>query len=97
MKWLTMEYIKGHSKIDFDCENELLELYGKAAEETTLNYLGRSYDDLMDTYGEIPASIILASLQLVEVSYIHRSPITPTNMSLVPYTFDVLVKPYMIL
>ena len=51
----------------------------------------------MDTYGEIPASIILASLQLVEVSYIHRSPITPTNMSLVPYTFDVLVKPYMIL
>ena len=31
MKWLTIEYIKQHSRIDYDCEDELLELYGEAA------------------------------------------------------------------
>ena len=32
---------------------------------------------------------------LVDVSYQYRSPISPTNVSVVPYTFDILVKPYM--
>ena len=32
---------------------------------------------------------------LVDISYTYRSAISPTNVSMVPYTFDVLVKPYM--
>jgi hypothetical protein len=31
---------------------------------------------------------------LVDVSYQYRSPVSAQNMSIVPYTFDLLVKPY---
>jgi hypothetical protein len=32
---------------------------------------------------------------LVDNSYKERSPISPQNMSSVPYAFDLLIKPYM--
>ena len=95
MKWLTLDYIKQHSRIDYDCEDALLELYGAAAEDTVLNYLNRSYQDVLSAYGDVPVAILHATLMLVDVSYQHRSPVTPTNVSVVPYTFDILLKPYM--
>ena len=94
MKWLTLDYIKKHSRIDYDIEDSLLELYGNAAEETVLNYLNRDYHDIITEYGEIPAAIMQASLMLVDHSYTQRSPVSPINMSYVPYTFDALVLPY---
>lgn len=95
MKWLTLDYIKQHSRIDYDCEDALLELYGAAAEDTVLNYLNRTYQDVLEAYGDVPVPVRQATLLLVDSSYQHRSPVTPTNVSLVPYTFDILVKPYM--
>ena len=97
MKWLTLERIKQQCRIepDFTEEDTLLEMYGESAEEVLLNHLNRSYEDIMQIYGRIPAPLIHASLMLVDVSYQHRSPVSPQNMSIVPYTFDILVKPYM--
>ena len=97
MKWLTLERIKQQCRIeqDFTEEDDLLEMYGESAEEVLLNHLNRSYEDLMQTYGRVPAPLIHASLMLVDVSYQHRSPVSPQNMSIVPYAFDILVKPYM--
>ena len=95
MKWLTLEWIKLHSRIDFDCEDELLELYGEDAEQTVLNLINRSYDEVMETYGEVPKPLYVAALMLVEVSYTQRAPITQTNLYTVPYAFDMKVKPYM--
>ena len=97
MKWLTLERIKQQCRIepDFTEEDSLLEMYGESAEEVLLNHLYRSYEDLMEVYGRIPAPLVHASLMLVDVSYQHRSPVSPQNMSIVPYTFDILVKPYM--
>ena len=97
MKFLTLEKIKAQCRIepDFHDEDELLEMYGESAEEVLLNHLCRSYENLMEVYGHIPAPLIHASLMLVDVSYQHRSPVSPQNMSIVPYTFDILVKPYM--
>ena len=97
MKWLTIERIKQQCRIepDFTEEDALLEMYGESAEEVLLNHLNRSYENLMEVYGHIPAPLIHASLMLVDVSYQHRSPVSPQNMSIVPYTFDILVKPYM--
>ena len=95
MKWLTLEWIKKHSRIDFDCEDELLELYGEDAEQTVLNLINRSYDEVMETYGEVPKPLYVAALMLVEVSYTQRAPITQTNLYTVPYAFDMKVKPYM--
>lgn len=95
MKFLTLDYIKQHSRIDFDCEDELLELYGEAAEDTVMNYLNRTLADLVAQYGVIPAPVQQAALMLVDISYQNRSPVTTVNVSIVPYTFDILIKPYM--
>lgn len=95
MKWLTVEYIKQHSRIDDCCEDVNLELYGEAAEKTVLNVIGMTFEELTGKYGCVPAPLIHASLLLVDVSYNNRSPVSTTNMSVVPYTFDLLVKPYM--
>ena len=95
MKWLTLEWIKKHSRIDFDCEDTLLELYGESAEDTVLNVIARSYTEVIEHYGEVPNPLFVAALMLVEVSYTQRGPIAQQNMYTVPYAFDMMVKPYM--
>lgn len=95
MKWLTIDYIKQHSRLDFSDEDSVLDLYGSAAEETVLNYLNRTYQELLEQYGEVPAPIRQATLLLVDHSYTQRSPDSVQNLSTVPYSFDILVKPYM--
>ena len=95
MKWLTLDWIKKHSRIDFDCEDDLLELYGEDAEQTVLNLINRSYDELIGCYGEIPKPLHVAALLLVETSYTQRAPVTQQNLYTVPYAFDIKVKPYM--
>ena len=97
MKWLTIEDIKKQLRIEpgFTDEDTLLNSYGEAAEDTLLNYLNRPYQDIIEHYGKVPLPLVQASLMLVDVSYQHRSPISVTNISMVPYTFDLLVKPYM--
>ena len=101
MKYITIEYIKAHSRIDELRENlgetDLGTLYAESAEQTVLNYLNRSLEDLIDNYAEVPAPVMHATLMLVDLSYMQRSPISVQNLYTVPYTFDVLLKPYMIL
>ena len=95
MKWLTISDIKKQLRVDFDDEDDVLELYGSAAEDTVLNYMNRTYQDVLEEYGEVPAAIRQATLMLVDKSYQHRSPAEPTQMYYVLYGFDTLVKPYM--
>ena len=97
MKWLTLDEIKDQLRIerDFDLENDKLTGYGESAEEVLLNYLNRSYEDIIEVYGHIPAPLRHASLMIVDTSYQYRSPVSTQSMSQVPYTFDLLVKPYM--
>lgn len=106
MKWLTLDYIKAHSRIDYDGEDDLLTLYANAAEQTVLNLCNRSYDEMMEKYGEdtttesgdvvktMPATIMQATLMLVDNSYQQRSPASAQSLHLVPYTFYLLIKPY---
>ena len=98
MKWLKIDYIKQHSRIDYDCEDGLLELYGESAEETVLNVINRTYDEVVAKFGiedkPIPAALIHASLLLVEMSYTQRSPVSQQNLYY-NRSFDMLVKPYM--
>lgn len=95
MKWLTIADIKKQLRLDFDDEDDVLELYGSAAEDTVLNYLNRTYQDVLEEYGEVPAAIRQATLILVDSSFNHRSPAEPTQMYYVMYGFDTLIKPYM--
>ena len=94
MKWMDINYLKAHSRIDYDCEDALLEQYGTAAEEFLLTYIRRTYDNLIDIYGEIPAQLFVAVQMLVENMYQNRSMITMTHMSSVDYTFDALVADF---
>ena len=97
MKWLKVEYIKTHLRIDFDCDDALLEQYALGAEETILALLNRTYENLIDSYGEVPAPIVNASLLLVGSSYQNREPASAQNLSAVPYGVDYLLKPYALL
>lgn len=97
MKWLTLTKIKQQCRIepDFTLEDDLLTGYGTSAENTILNHLNRTYYDLLEQYGAVPQDIINASMMLVDVWYQHRSPVEALSLSIVPYTFDILIKPYM--
>ena len=95
MKWLTIDWIKQHSRIDINCEDKLLELYGEDAEETVLNLINRSYEEVMELWGKVPKPLYVAALMLVEVNYNHRSPDSINNMYAVKYSFDMKIKPYM--
>lgn len=98
MKWLDIPKIKMHSRIDYDCEDALLELYGEAAEMTILNLMGRTYEEVVEKFGTedkpIPAPIIQASLIIVDNSYQYRTAASPQQLYTVPYTVDALIAPY---
>lgn len=102
MKFLTIDKIKQQLRLDCTCEAELLQAYGNSAEATLAAYIGfvddnnlPSVDKMLEAYGgTMPAPLVQAALMLVDTSYQFRSPVSAQNMSVVPYTFDLLVKPY---
>jgi hypothetical protein len=94
MKWLTLDWIRSHSRLLKDVEeNDLLELYGEAAEEAVLNVCNRTMEDVVEQYGQVPKSLYVAALMQVEASYDHRSTVSPQNLYNVP-GFSFHVKPY---
>lgn len=98
MQFLTFEQIKAQLRLDdqqAQMEHDLLEIYGESAEGAVLNTLARTMEEIVEECGRVPAPIVHAALMLVDVSYQHRSPVSPQNMSVVPYTYDLLLKPYM--
>lgn len=97
MKWLNLGIIKKQLRIDGNCEDDLLSMYGDSAEATVLNYCNTTYSDIVEKYGCVPIPLKQASLLLVDMSYQYRSPVSTQNLSAVPYSFDVLVKPYIVL
>jgi uncharacterized phage protein (predicted DNA packaging) len=98
MKFLTFDQIKAQLRLDdqqAEDEHDLLELYGEAAEDAVLNICNRTITDIYEQYGTVPKTLVQAGLMLVAQSYQHREPASPQNLSAVPYTFDLLLKPYM--
>lgn len=98
MKYLTLDNIKAQLRLtdeQAELEKDLLDMYGESAEETVLNLLNRSMEDIMEQYGTVPKPLMHATLMLVDNSYKERSPISPQSMSTVPYAFDMMLKPYM--
>lgn len=98
MKYLTFEQIKAQLRLDdeqAELERTLLEMYGESAEDAVLNLLNRTMEDVIEQYGKVPNPIVHAALMLVDNAYKERSPISPQSMSVVPYAFDLMLKPYM--
>lgn len=98
MEIITFDQIKAQLRLDDEQatqERDILELYGEAAEETVLDMIRRPLDEVVCKYGSIPARLRQACLLLVDISYKERSPASSQNMSSVPYSFDLLIKPLM--
>lgn len=100
--FLNLDIIKAQIRLDdYIIEDDLLALYGDAAEETIAGVLNRGdtveemVASLVGQYGKIPAAIVQAGLMLVDLSYQQRSPVSVQNLYAVGYAFDIKVKPYM--
>lgn len=96
-RWTEVAWCRKHSNIDFDCDDPQLEIFICSAEETILNLLQRTYENLIETYGDVPAPIRHATMVLVDNSYQFRTPQVSTNLYQVKYGIDLMLKPYMVL
>jgi uncharacterized phage protein (predicted DNA packaging) len=105
MKFLTLNEIKDQCRIehDFTLEDTLLTAYGNASENALLRICGRSYENLLEEFGEddgnggvkCPSDFYVASLLLAKHLYEHRGPVEGITLSAVPYSLDLLIKPFM--
>jgi len=97
MKWLSLGDIKAQLRMEssFTLEDDLLTMYGESAEESVLAICRRTYEDLIEEYGGMPKQLVHASLLLVSLSYQYREAVAPNNLYAVPYSFELMVKPFM--
>ena len=99
LKWLSIEAIHAHCRIDFNCEDAELEQMGITAEQAILDLTRRTYENFIDTYGRIPDPIFNASLLLVQSLYNNRDAAETTVYTSKEsmFGFQFLVKNYMCL
>ena len=96
MKFLTFEQVKAQLRLDDAQANEersIITTHAGAAEDAVLNVCNRSVTDFYETFGEIPAGIVVGALLLTDDLYNHRCPNANQGVHLLP-TFDINVKPY---
>ena len=95
MKWLTLEQIKAQLRIEpeFHDEDEWLEDAGETAEDAILELMNRSYENLFEVYGRVPAPVRHSSLMLVTSLYKDREKDLSLEVHNNP-TFSLLLKPY---
>lgn len=92
MNILTLEFVKEHSRIIGDCEDQIIDVYATSAETTVLNHINRSLDEILEEYGEVPAPILHAMCLLADDGYKNRGLESPKDV--MPGTIDRLLLPY---
>ena len=97
LKWLNIDAIHQHCRIDFNCEDAELEQMGIAAEQAILDLTRRTYENFIDTYGRIPDPIFNASLLLVQSLYNNRDAEEQRDSKEIAFGFSFMVKNYMYL
>ena len=97
LKWLSIDAIHAHCRIDFACEDAELEQMGITAEQAILDLTRRTYENFIDTYGRIPDPIFNASLLLVQSLYKNRDAEEQRDSKEIAFGFSFMVKNYMVL
>ena len=97
LKWLSLDAIHAHCRIDFACEDAELEQMGIAAEQAILDLTRRTFDNFIDTYGRIPDPIYNATLLLVQSLYKNRDAEEQRDSKEIAFGFSFMVKNYMVL
>ena len=91
---VTMAELKQQMRVDFEDEDTVIGLYGKAAEDSIINMTRRSLEELIAVDGTVPARLKLAILILAAHFYRNREPVAGVAQNPVPYSIAVLVKPF---
>jgi len=96
MKWLTLELIKAHCRIDSNIEDALLTTYGNAAEQGLLLVMRRTWEDVRENISEedIKGPLSVAALLLTEHLYLNRGPQKDVQGYQIPYSVDYYIKPF---
>jgi hypothetical protein len=97
LKWLNLDAIHQHCRIDFNCEDAEIEQMGRTAEQAILDLTRRTYENVIDTYGRIPDPIFNASLLLVRSLYENRDAEEQRDSKEIAFGFSFMVKNYMYL
>jgi hypothetical protein len=97
LRWLSVQAIHDHCRIDFNCEDAELEQFGMAAEQAILDLTRRTFKNFIDTYGRIPDPIFNASLLLVQSLYKNRDAEEQRDSNEIAFGFSFMVKNYMVL
>lgn len=97
LKWLSIDAIHAHCRIDFNCEDAELKQIGITAEQAILDLTRRTYENFIDTYGRIPDPIFNASLLLVQSLYNNRDAEEQRDSKEIAFGFSFMVKNYMVL
>ena len=83
LRFVTLEEIKNNARIEL------------SAEDTVLNLMERTVEDILEEFNdEIPEPICHATLMLATHYCLHRTPFETIPLHAVPYTIDVMLKPY---
>lgn len=105
MQFITLNELKDQLRIEHDWteEDSLLTTMANAAEAALLRACNRTADDLLATFGTTdpdtgdvlpPPDFKMACLQLGKHLYDHRGPDDSVPQVPVPFSIDLLVKPF---
>ena len=97
LKWLTLDAIHQHCRIDFNCEDAELLQMGMAAEQSILDLTRRTFANIIDTYGRIPDPLFNASLLMVQSLYKNRDAEEQRDSKQIAFGLEYMVKNYMCL
>lgn len=98
MNIITLDELKAHLRIDDDIEDDVLTLYGDAAEEFVLGYVHRSADELTalnEEYtgaSEFPKSLKVAILMQAGNLYKNRETTTAQANNVVAMGMEALMR-----
>ena len=97
LKWLTLDAIHQHCRIDFNCEDAELLQMGMTAEQFILDLTRRTFANIIDTYGRIPDPLFNASLLMVQSLYKNRDAEEQRDSKQIAFGLEGMVKNYMCL
>ena len=99
LKVVNLEELKLQMREDFDGEDDLIALYGEAAEDAVIGATRRTLDELIEigqaegSFG-FPSRLKVAILMLAAHSHRNLEPVAAVAQNAVPYAFDMYIKPY---
>ena len=98
LRVVTLEELKAQMREDFDGEDDLIRLYGEAAENAVIKATRRTYEERVEMAeaenNDFPSMLKVAVLMLAAHLHRNREPVAAVAQNVVPYTIDLYIKPY---